>query len=70
MDHWALVGEKLTAEKHLAEDARKVWVLHGTPFERKRELQSRSNIYTVRSTHETPGGIVRCCRNYAAETGA
>ncbi|CBJ48467.1 expressed unknown protein [Ectocarpus siliculosus] len=26
MDHWALVGEKLTAEKHLAEDAKKVLV--------------------------------------------
>lgn len=24
MDHWALVGQKLTAEKHLAEDAKKV----------------------------------------------
>lgn len=24
MDHWALVGQKLTAEKHLADDAKKV----------------------------------------------
>lgn len=26
MDHWALVGQKLTAEKHLADDAKKVRV--------------------------------------------
>ncbi|CAM9297662.1 unnamed protein product [Scytosiphon promiscuus] len=26
MDHWVLVGQKLTAEKNLAEDAKKVLV--------------------------------------------